>query len=410
MSGCSDTFPVRFALRADNRGYSLIELLVVMGIFLTVMMITSSTFKTIVTHSSQQSKMVETQIEGIVGLEVLRADLQQAGFGLPWTFQNTIATTAYLEADMDANMPQSGFWPSGDPDLNFNDAPAGIPRAIQSGNTNFNKDSDNNGSKFIVIKATTAATNDAARKWTSVTFQDGTKSPPRVWSDPDRNLAASDRVIVVKNNLNTTPPTRQLMVNSGNFFTTFGLYSTMTMDHRDGDTFQVYGLSKGNLRMPFNRADYFIMKPTSNMPQGCAPNTGVLYKYNVSQSSGGYDPKIPLLDCVADMQIVYGLDTDGSGRVNLHTTTAPATAADQRAQIKELRVYVLAQEGKADRTFRYPSPTIDVGESFDGGATVSGRRFDLQAQIPPDNLKGIYWYNYRWKVYTIVVRPLNLIQ
>jgi prepilin-type N-terminal cleavage/methylation domain-containing protein len=402
MSGCSDTFPNCEGFHADNRGFSLIELVVVMGIFLTVMLITSSAFKLIANSSSQQSKSAETLIEGIVGLEVLRADLQQAGFGLPWAFQNPIAASAYVESVMGANMPQSSFWPVGDPSLNFNDASTGVPRPIQSASTNFNS-----GSKYIVIKSTAAATNDTAKKWTTVSFVGGAKVPPRVWGDSSRDLAATDRVIVVKNNLITTPPTRQLMVtaSTGNYYTLFNNHSTLMTSHVDGDTYQVYGVAPGNLSMPFNRADYYIMTPTT-MPQGCAPHTGVLYKANISHSGGGYAPLggIPLVDCVADMQIVYGLDTDNGGRVNLHTTTAPASASGQRAQIKELRVYILVQEGKKDIFFHYPSPTIDVGESFDGGATVSGRTFNLPTII------GAGWDSYRWKVYTIVVRPLNLIQ
>ncbi|HZV82821.1 MAG TPA: prepilin-type N-terminal cleavage/methylation domain-containing protein, partial [Geobacteraceae bacterium] len=79
----------RSLLVQGEQGFSLTELIVVMAIFLTIMLITSSTFKTIVNQSSQQSKSIETQIEGIVGLEVLRSDMEQAGFGLPWSFQNT---------------------------------------------------------------------------------------------------------------------------------------------------------------------------------------------------------------------------------------------------------------------------------------------------------------------------------
>ena len=407
MSGCADITLGRGEMSPGSRGFSLVELIVVMGIFLTVMLISSAAFKIIANSSSQQSKSVETQIEGIVGLEVLRADLQQAGFGLPWTFQNPITSTSYVESVMGSNMPQAGFWPAGDPSTNFNDAPAGIPRAILSSNTNFNIDAANNGSKYIVIKSTTAATNDTSKKWTNVSFVAGVKGV-KTWGDPSRDFAAGDRVIVVKNNLITTPPSRQLMVTpTGNYFAPFSNYSTTLMtNHLDGDTYQIYGVGTGNLQMPFNRADYYIMTPATNMPQGCAPHTGVLYKVNISHSSGGQAPLggIPLLDCVADMQIVYGLDTMNSGSVNFHTVTAPATADLQRAQIKELRVYILAQDGKQDTSFKYPSQTVDVGESFDGGATITGKRFDLLALI------GTGWQNYRWKVYTIVVRPLNLIQ
>jgi hypothetical protein len=367
------------------------------------MMITSSSFKLIANSSSQQSKSIETQIEGIVGLEVLRADLQQAGFGLPWTFQG--ALTTYVESVMDSNMPQSGFWPAGDPSTNFNDSSTGAPpRPILSANTNFN-----NGSKYIVIKSTTAATNDTAKRWTTVSYADGLRTS-KIWGDTSRDFAAGGRVLVVKNNLNSTPPTRELVVRSGIYSATmasplFTNYTTLMTNHLDGDTYQVYGVSNTNFRMPFNRADYYVRTPT-DMPQGCARNTGVLYKSNISQSSGGYDPIIPLVDCVADMQIIYGLDGDGGGRVNQYleapaNTTNPS-ASDIRSQLKEIRVYILTQDGKKDLNFSYPSPLVDVGESLLG--VFRGRHFDLNAIIGSD------YKNYRWKVYTIVVRPLNLIQ
>lgn len=385
----------------DEHGFSLTELIVVMAIFLTIMMITATAFKTISNQSSQQSKSIETQIEGIVGLEMLRTDLEQAGFGLPWNFQDS--PTPYIESTLGADKPIADYWPTGNPSLNFNDAPGGFPRAIQSANTKFNIDGGI-GSQYLVIKSTVAGTSKVAKKWTNVSYANGAKTI-KTWDDASRDFAADDRVIVVKNNLMTFPPSRQLMVTAGTgkYFETFNHYTTLTKTHIDGDTFQIYGIARTDVSMPFNRADYYIMRP-SNMPLDCAPKTGILYKSNISHSTGLYDPEIPLLDCVADMQVVYGLDTDGGGRVNLHTVTAPATAADQRAQIREIRAYILAQEGKKDLLFRYPSETVDVGESFDGGTTVTGRSFNLK------NVIGAGWDNYRWKVYSIVVRPKNLIQ
>jgi prepilin-type N-terminal cleavage/methylation domain-containing protein len=416
MPGCSDTFYSCKKNHADSRGFSLVELIVVMGIFLTVMMITSSAFKLIANSTSQQSKSAETQIEGIVGLEVLRADLQQAGFGLPWSFQG--ALTTYLESGMDNTSPQSAppFWPSGSSPSTFNDstATAKEPRAILSANTNFNIDAGN-GSKYIVIKSTAVATNDTAKRWTTVSYAGGLRTS-RTWGDSSRDFAAGDRVVVVKNNLNSTPVSRQLKVRpDGSYSATmasplFTNYTTLMTNHVDGDTYQVYGVAPGDLGMPFNRADYYIRTPATNMPQGCAPHTGVLYKANITHTTttpgGVYAPIIPLVDCVADMQIVYGLDGNGAGSVTQYlespaNTTNPS-ASDIRSQLKEIRVYILAQDGKKDSTFSYPSPQVDVGESLLG--VFRGRHFDLNALI------GIDYKNYRWKVYTIVVRPLNLVQ
>ena len=321
--------------------------------------------------------------------------------------------SAYTETIAVDTVPAS-FWPSGNSPQSFNDAPSSAPRAIQSGETIFNKGADNQGSKYLVIKSTAAATNNTAKKWTNVSYASGTRTS-KVWNDAARDFAAADKVIVVKDNLNKTPPTRQLMVTAatGNFsatLTPLNNYTTLMQPHLDGDVFQVYGIADATisaLRMPFNRADYYIKTP-ADMPSNCASNTGVLYKSNITHSGGGLNPNIPLLDCVADMQIVYGIDPNGVGSVTqyfdapAYTTTPPITAADIRNQLREIRVYILAQDGNKDLTYSYPSPTVAVGETLNG--VFRGRNFDLATLI------GSNGRNYRWKVYTIVVRPKNLIQ
>jgi hypothetical protein len=297
----------------------------------------------------------------------------------------------------------------------FNDAPGNVPRPITSGVTNFNFDSASpfeKGAKYLVIKSTVSAASPAAKRWTNV-FTTSTTATLRTWADSTRDPAATDRIIVVRNNLNP-PPTRELMTNGSltpTYATTFSNYRALLPGTlRDGDTFQIYGIdavSGTDMRMPFNRADYFISRPSTNMPSECAPKTGVLYKAIVAQSNGA-PTNIPLLDCVADLQVVYGLDTNGrtdveGASINLHTAIPPATAAEIRTQLKEIRVYVLAQDGKKDNSYTYPSSTIMVGESFDGGATVAGRNFNLATLIGAD------YQRYRWKVYTIVIRPKNLL-
>lgn len=397
---------MRAMLFNNKRGFTLTELLVVMAIFMTVIIITAEAFKTIADKSAQQSKSVETQIEGIIGLEVLRADLAQTGFGLPcglpWTFQTPIT---YAEAT-GTNMTTAAA------DLFFNDAPANAPRAIVSGGTDFNKDSGGIGSMYLVIKSTNAVANDTSKKWTTVSFDKDNVKSIRVWGDAGRDFTSAERVIVVKNSLTADSPTRQLMAASSTVFSaTFGTYSTVGLvsPHQNGDTFVIYGINPDTaLRMPFNRADYYIKRPTDKMPASCAPNTGILYKSTITHANGNPSVGMPLLDCVADMQVVYGLDTSGTsgtsdaGFVNSHTTVPLATADEIRKQLKEIRVYILAQEGRKDLSYRYPAEKIRVGENING--IDRGREFNLQALIGSD-----YKY-YRWKVYTLVVRPKNLIQ
>jgi hypothetical protein len=122
----------------------------------------------------------------------------------------------------------------------------------------------------------------------------------------------------------------------------------------------------------------------------------------VAHDASGTTPTLlPLLDCVADLQVLYGLDTDLNPATNpvwsdsLATLfpAGPTAAADIRAQLAEVRVYILAQEGQRDDSYRTPTDNIYVGSQ---GA---GRNFDVSG-----------YRNYRWKLYSIVVKPKNLAQ
>ncbi|MGZ8474331.1 MAG: PilW family protein, partial [Candidatus Deferrimicrobiaceae bacterium] len=127
--------------------------------------------------------------------------------------------------------------------------------------------------------------------------------------------------------------------------------------------------------------------------------TGVLVKAVVAHDASGTTPTpLPLFDCVADMQVVYGLDNNADGSVDTWTDTldtlgTPHTAADIRAQLVEVRVHILAQEGQRDDSYTTPSNTIFVGSQG------VGRDFSVSA-----------YRNYRWKQYSIVVKPKNLAQ
>jgi hypothetical protein len=194
--------------------------------------------------------------------------------------------------------------------------------------------------------------------------------------------------------------------------------------------------------MPFNRTDYFISLPANSegdpeptrVPDVCAkdasgkpnPAVGILYKTTVNHSNGRLT-YIPLLDCVADLQVVLGWDMDGNGALDSYTNADGSTCsglcppsqqvpalANQvqdalaklnnsssaifpniRNNLKMVKVYILAQNGRGDPDYVSPSPII-VG---DPGETALTRSYDLASK----NL-----LNYRWKLYRIVVRPKNL--
>jgi len=253
------------------------------------------------------------------------------------------------------------------------------------------------------------------------------------------NLSAGDRVVMIRRKFSSGKIDNQLVYDTStpdaywvNYNST-GFVPAFSPASRE-EILYVYGVAaSGDLGMPFNRADYFIAVPgsASSLPTTCAPGTGILYKATVNHTSGNPGGKLnystPLLDCVADMQVVIGWDLwDATNNVmgqdgiidtwssvlndkgNLtHHTDAPHTEVNSdvvkaafgsaetiRNAMKVIKVYILAQNGRKDPNYQGPS-SMAMGESGELSLT---RTYDLSSLR-----------NYRWKLYRIVVRPKNLI-
>ena len=167
----------------------------------------------------------------------------------------------------------------------------------------------------------------------------------------------------------------------------------------------VYGISPANatntLRAPFNRADYYIS--AANVPTRCATGTGVLVKATLNQATGNPDV-MPILDCVADLQVIYDLDTNVDGTIDIpvNDISALTTPQDIRDQIKNVQVYILAHEGQKDTNFTF--------NNFNGGGTsvIVGRSAALGRAFDFDDIGITDYTNYRWKVYNISVETGNL--
>lgn len=354
-------------------GFSLVELLIVIFILGFVLAAGSDMFVGLLRGYKQQSKITETSIEGIVGLELLRRDIESAGYGLPW-----IVNTSYQEVEATNATAAT-----------YNDATTNPPRAIVSGD-NLAAAGIVNGSDYLVIKAINVARNIACTKWTNLP----STGVPTPWIPATEELEDTDRVILISPG--STAANSRTLVSSGAFSAIKAMFSAQ-------ETRIIYGVDPANnLRMPFNRADYYV-STTVTIPGRCAPGTGVLVKAIVQQNGGGFRvaDTLPLLDCVADMQVSYGLDRDGDGTIDdsavvLNDLAAvPLTAQQIRAQLKQVRVYILSHEGQRDPGYMHQTSPMLVGES-----AALGRNFVVSAISN--------WQNYRWKVYTLVVTPINL--
>lgn len=417
----------------------MIELLVTMGLVIVVLAITGAAFNAILKTTGRLISSEESNIEGIVGLEMFRHDIQQAGYGLPHTFSATGNAPKYAEATVEpASWMNDGKGTANAPA--FGD----VPRSIASWNdVAATADSTSEavtynilgGTDYLAIKASSVGTNTAARKWTYLTYSSGGKSA-NTWANADENLDTNpaDRVIVlnrtfssagvVTNNLVYVPddPNNTYWVNYTN-----GSFNSAYSPTNSQQIYYLYGITHTatDLVMPFNRADFFVARPADEqkIPSSCAPGTGILYKTNVNHgtTSGTKTGKLtymPLLDCVADMQVVFGWDMTGTGVIEessaYHSDATKISVSGSltkdaikaimespseiRGKLKYVKVYIMAQDGRKDSGFTN-SAAIRVGDATNSGLTKT---------YTVANLTTNQWLNYRWKIYRIVVYPKNL--
>jgi len=432
----------------------MIEMLVAMGLFSLVLIIASQAFTKIVSSSTKYAKLEETNIAGVVGLEIMRHDLEQMGFGLPWGW-------VYLDVAQDPPLVPSGLTYSEATDaaaVTLNDAPNGVPRAFVGLSA-----SGDCSSAFFSVKGTTAgrsqagpanpAGSRASQYWSYISYHNYSANPrqSRAVKFASNNPSFNDNVLIINSSPSTPALDRMLVVKPGNnnatapspptFFTSFKadgstdsnflpangnstylLYDLLgNGDKTLGGTANAAGTTIDAPRMPFNRADYFLKK--SGVPAYCDSSTGTLFKAVVNQGTNGGDyDAIPLLDCVADMEVVLGWDISTTnppdGSVGAYsslpaTVGGPVSATGSsasdiqswladpqglREHLKVVKVYILAQEGRKDTGYTAPSANIEVGDQAADGGLSPKKIYTLTAAQ----------MKYRWKLYRIIVRPKNL--
>jgi prepilin-type N-terminal cleavage/methylation domain-containing protein len=405
-------------------GFTLVELMITMTIFVLFIAAVSQVFTGLITQFKQQSKIAETNVEGIIGLEILKQDIGHAGYGLPWHLLGVIDSdndgdfwehlTNYNEA-ISAGSPNPADFNDGNP-ASALPTPANIqrePRAILSGNN-----VGLNSSDYLVIKSVIVARNYAAGKWQPLFYSPSGGSSMKVWwAQVNEYVCRNDkgdhnpnvRVIVISPG-GTSQNRESLVVSGGKYYTGADNYTELpgfAPSAGDPESRIMYGVDPDtNLRVPFNRADYYIKTPTANMPKRCATDTGILYKATLNHADGGFT-ELPLLDCVADMQVIYGLDNDGDGDFRpgvgsdgYSDDISALTAQQIRSQVKQVRVYILTHEGQRDMGFNFNNFNGACSHCVLVGEFGLGHDFDL-ATITD-------YQHYRWKLYTLVVTPNNL--
>ena len=370
-----------------KKGFSLIELLVVLALFIIVIGIPYSFFIAQLKRTIKETSISKLDIQTIQALSVLRKDVELAGYGLIWETGNA----NYSEAPSRTPSLYSSIKQS-----LFNDSPSNAPRAVVG-----KRDTEGNEFSYLVLKSTAYGLSKASQHWTYIS-----KGRINIWPTSTEanynNLKEGDRVIVFDVTL------RKIINNedTGQFF------FTISKDATESDTipenyglpqlltgsYIIYGVSRNNPVAPFNRIDYFLYD-SDNSPEECATGTHTLARGIMMQSNGSIQ-KYPILNCVADFQVAFGLDTNLDGSIDTWTQDITDKRANQiRKELKQIRVYLLVQVGKKDRNYLYPSSTVMVGEMIDGN--MVGRVFNLSDKIED-------YKHYRWQVIKLVLIPMNL--
>lgn len=335
----------------DEKGFTMLELMVSLAILAVVLTGSYSVFVTQFQHNSREYKIAEGEMEFSIAKNIIERDIIMAGFGL---------------AD------------------DYSSAPGGFaPRAIRAAN---------GPPDTLTLMGTALGINSReAQTWTFST----SALAFRVWGDGREDVQAGDMVVAM------APNTKRLLTEGGatwlfkyqnavsNFNPPLSALSQWTL---------VYGVDK-NATVPYATVAYALGSAAATpTPASCANGSQSLLRTEYWTVNPVATDSIPVQTCVLDFQVSVGLDTDENESIDLWdeggAITAGYDAASFKKRVKQVRLYILTQAGGRDANYTYPSNTIRVGDALLG----TGSDFNLSAE----QLK------FRWKVIGITVTPRNI--
>ncbi|WP_293447492.1 prepilin-type N-terminal cleavage/methylation domain-containing protein [Persephonella sp.] len=335
----------------NKRGFTIVELIVTLFIMMVLMGAVYFTYIKLLKGFKSESSKVETQIEKLVGVELIRLDLEHIGYGI-----------AEDETSLIIN------W--------------------------------NSNNKTLTLRSTINNTRKETLGWFYVDCTGGTGCNATISSLPVKGqsyyvcfMDAIDKMSRGKGIVNVDQ--------SG------GLSFSSTPSGGSGKyigfpvTEEVYNNIANGCNVGYCNIVQFALS-NSNLPNYCNVNTYNLLRRVGAQAineSGGN----PLINCVADYTVTFDLDTDGDGTVDQHGYSLPAVDKNGngidndeiRTQLKRINFYILIQEG-----LKNPKYNFSNVKSCGADICINGIDVDL---VLPDN----YQY-YNWKAIKISAKPMDL--
>lgn len=287
----------------NNRGVTLIELLVTLVILGITLSAVYLTYNSILVDFKQQTKISETQMDKDLGLEILRLDLEHLGYGIATNTDN---------------------------------------RSIEfDGNT-------------LTIRSTINSTSQDTFGFALVDCTSGANSSYRideVVEKPGDDNATKIRDFVVLNMDNYSFKESKLNFN----IKTTNLYTPCT----DNNTYIM--LPYNNTAVSgcdgqfCNKISYKLS--TTQTLGTCNPNTKNLLR-SIGNSAG-----MPILNCVADFEARFQLDNNLDGIPEVTQSTLNIPNSDMK-KLKLVDVYLLVQDGQKDRKYTSPNAFSMDGINF----------------------------------------------
>jgi len=360
----------------NERGTTLTELLVSLAIFLFIMTGVYALYTAYANHASREFRLAQSEIEIVIARNVIERDIMMAGYGLADDYGGltftppavSLGATDNISPGSTAN-PLGGKYPS-----------TGLAGA----------------DALFMMGTALGIYSRASQKWSYL--KRVAPNEAHMWEDAGENIQTDDRVIYIE------PMTNSLIADGA---TWRFVYPSGPGNAQKG--MLLYGLTRppqgsgSEIPRPYYLVQYRLGGASADMPKVCAPGTRSLQRVEISHG----ESIEPLLACVRDIQVAFGLDTGspGDGTIDVWDNGGQiASAYDNptlRRRLKHVRLYILVQNGNRDTNYLYANPDnpaqpqrVRVGDAKLG----IGRDVSLTSEQR----------RYRWRLVVLTVTPRNI--
>lgn len=365
-------------LKSNFNGTTLTELLITLAIFSIVMAGIYSVYTMYSRHATREYRLAQSEVEIVLAKNIIERDVMMAGYGLADDYPGFVFSPEPVSIGATDNI-----------------APGSTPNPLGG---RYPTTGLAGADALYMMGTALGIYSRAAQGWSYLK----STSPHefQMWEDDRENIHPGDRVIYVE------PNTRTLIAEGSTW--RFVAPSAPEFGEESGRGSLVYGLSRPpsgggfEIPRPYYIIQYRLGGSPSALPKTCAHGTRSLQRVEMT----GGESIEPLLACVRDIQIAFGVDVgepeDGTIDFwdNGGTLVSSYDALSRKRRLKQVRVYLLVQQGERDPDYLYVNPEnpsnparIRVGDERLG----IGRDVNLTTEQR----------RYRWRRIALTVMPRN---